>query len=71
MNQKNLTTNTVLMLPLEEISKMYSINKKTLRRWASERRFPLYKISNRIRVSPDEFERWLGQFHIQGTHKDV
>jgi len=50
-------------ITLEELAGLHSLNIKTLRRWASERRFPLYKISNMIRVSPDEFSEWLKQFH--------
>jgi len=52
------------MLTLKETSKIYSIPLSTLRRWASERRFSLYKVSNRILVSPEEFEEWLNQQKI-------
>ncbi len=51
-------------LTLKKISKIYSIPLSTLRRWASERRFSLYKVSNRILVSPEEFEEWLNQQKI-------
>jgi hypothetical protein len=54
-------------LSLYEISERYSLPISTVRRWSSERRFPLYKISNRVRVSIDEWETWLEQFH----HKRV
>lgn len=54
---------------LEEIAKAKGLNLKTLRRWASERRFPLYRISNRIRVSPEEFDSWFAQFHVTGRGK--
>ncbi len=62
------------LLTLKEISKIYSIPLSTLRRWASERRFPLYKVSNRILVSPEEFEEWVNQqkvdtFNIRRTGK--
>ena len=56
------------LLNLKEISKIYSIPLSTLRRWASERKFPLYKISNRILVSIEEFEEWLLKFRV-GIHK--
>ena len=51
---------------LEEISKCYDIPLSTLRRWASERRFPLYKVSNKIRISLQEFEQWFKNFHVKG-----
>ena len=54
------------LVNLREISEIYSIPLSTLRRWASERKFPLYKISNRIRVSIEEFEEWLSKFRIEG-----
>jgi helix-turn-helix protein len=54
------------LVPLEEISKRYSLPLSTLRRWASERKFPLYRISNRIRVDIQEFSDWLRQFHTRG-----
>ena len=49
------------LLTLKEISKIYSIPLSTLRRWGSERKYPLFKVSNRILVSPEEFEEWLNQ----------
>jgi len=51
---------------LEVISKRYDIPLSTLRRWASQRRFPLYKISNRVRVSLSEFDDWVKQYRING-----
>lgn len=51
-------------ITLLEIADIYSIPLSTLRRWAAERRFPLYKISNRIRVSKSEFRDWIEQFKI-------
>jgi len=51
---------------LHEISEKFGIPLSTLRRWAAERKFPLYKISNRVRVSIDEWEKWLEQFHLKG-----
>jgi len=63
--------NVKITVTLEAIAERHSLNIKTLRRWSAERRFPLYKISNRIRVSPEEFDQWLQQFHIKGTHKEV
>lgn len=54
-------------IKLREISKQYSIPLSTARRWASERRFPLYRVSNRIYVSPEEFESWLQKYKIEAT----
>jgi len=54
-------------LSLKEVSQIYAIPLNTLRRWASERKFPLYKLSNRIKVSLPEFEEWLEQFHYAPT----
>jgi len=54
---------------LKAISARYDIPLSTLRRWASERRFPLYKISNLIRVSPVEFQEWWEKRHIKGGDK--
>lgn len=56
-----------VLFTLKEISERYSIPLSTLRRWASERRFPLYKISNRIRVSAKEFEDWFQEFRIESS----
>ena len=50
---------------LLELSQKYGIPLSTLRRWAAERKFPIFKISNRIRVSIDEWEGWLEQFHLK------
>ena len=52
------------LLTLKEISKIYSIPLSTLRRWGSERRYPLFKVSNRILVSPQEFEEWLDKQRV-------
>ncbi len=46
---------------LRQISERYSIPLSTLRRWASERRFPLYRVSNRILISGDEWNQWIQQ----------
>jgi hypothetical protein len=51
-------------LSLEDISRIYRIPLSTLRRWASERRFPLYKISSRIKVSVTDWESWIEGFYI-------
>ena len=53
------------LVTLRDISEQYSIPLSTLRRWASERRFPLHKISNMIRVSPVEFEEWIASTKIK------
>jgi len=55
-----------LFYTLSEISDIYGIPLTTLRRWAAERKFPLYKVSNRVRVSIKEWEEWLEQFHCKG-----
>ena len=52
------------LVTLRDISEQYSIPLSTLRRWSSERRFPLHKISNMIRVSPVEFEEWIASTKI-------
>ncbi|MGH7801508.1 MAG: helix-turn-helix domain-containing protein [Thermodesulfobacteriota bacterium] len=51
---------------LEAISQRYDITLSTLRRWCAERRFPIYKVSNRVRVSVREFEEWWQKQHVQG-----
>lgn len=58
------------LLTLREVAKMYGLSLATLRRWASERRYPLYKISNRIRVSQSEFNNWIEKFKIQEITND-
>lgn len=55
------------LVTIDQLSKCYSIPLSTLRRWASERRFPLFKISNRIRVSVEDFEIWLRAFKIDNS----
>ena len=55
------------LITLDEISETYSLSLATLRRWASERKFPLYKISNMIRVSETEFNDWIETFKIEGN----
>lgn len=57
--------NKKLFYTLAELSDIYGIPITTLRRWAAERKFPLHKISNRIRVSIKEWENWLEQFHYK------
>jgi excisionase family DNA binding protein len=51
-------------ISLEELAGLHSLSLKTLRRWARERRFPLYRVFNRIRVNPEEFAEWLSKFHV-------
>ncbi len=46
-------------MTLEEVAKLYHLPLSTLRRWCAERRFPIYKISNRIRVAKDEWDGWI------------
>ena len=53
------------LVNLREVSEYYSMPLSTLRRWASERRFPLYRVSNRIFVSPEQFESWLENSKIE------
>ena len=55
---------------LVEISKIYGIPLSTLRRWAAERKFPIYKVSNRVRVSIKEWEDWMEQFHLKSSNTD-
>ena len=61
--------NTQKYYRLEDISEIFDIPLSTLRRWASERRFPLYKISNLIRVSLEEFEEWWHKQRVRGVDK--
>ena len=62
---------TINKLPsLKEIAEKYSLSLATLRRWGWERRFPIYKISNRIRVSESEFNNWLEKFKIEEIKND-
>ena len=58
------------LITLEEISEIYSLSLATLRRWSSERRFPLYRISNRIRVDELEFRNWIENFKIEEHNND-
>ncbi len=56
-------------LTLKEVSERYNLPLSTLRRHAWERRFPLYKIFNKIRVSVREFEAYFEKFHLEGRDK--
>jgi len=47
------------LINLRQLSEQYSIPLSTLRRWASERRFPVVKVFNRVYVRPEKFEEWL------------
>jgi len=58
-----ITTESKFMT-LEEVAKLYNLPLSTLRRWCAERRFPIYKISNRIRVAKDEWEGWIQKCRI-------
>lgn len=51
-------------ISLRELSQITGRPLSTLRRWASERRFPLYRVSNRIMVSQSEWEEWMSKHHI-------
>lgn len=62
---------TKTFLSLQEISEKFGIPLSTLRRWAAERKFPLYKISNRVRVSIDEWEAWLEEFHCNPSRPNL
>ena len=57
-------------MTLEEVAKHYNLSLPTLRRWCAERRFPIYKISNRIRVAKDEWESWVQKFHVEEKNKE-
>ena len=51
---------------LKQLSQVTSIPLSSLRRFASERRFPLYKINNsRILVDLEEFFKWLKESKIE------
>jgi hypothetical protein len=55
---------------LRELSVLYNIPLGTLRAWAGERRFPVYKISpTKLHVSLEEFEEWLKQFRIDTDYR--
>jgi len=60
LNQKSKKRN------LKFISEYYGIPLATLRRYASEQRFPLYRVSNRIFVDEYEFDEWFETYHIEG-----
>jgi excisionase family DNA binding protein len=62
-------TESNLFMTLKEVSGRYNLPLSTLRRWAWERRFPLYKISNKILVSASEFEAYFENFHVKGGGK--
>ena len=49
---------------LRQLSLITSIPLSSLRRFASERRFIIYKINNRILVSLQEFEDYLQQSKV-------
>ena len=52
------------IINLRQLSIYSGIPLSTLRRWASERKFPLYKISSRVMVSIEEFDTWLEKSKI-------
>ena len=52
-------SNSKKLITLRKLSDDYSIPLSTARRWASERRFPIVKLSNRVFVRPEKFEEWL------------
>jgi excisionase family DNA binding protein len=60
-----MTVNKEFMT-LREVSQRFNIPLSTLRRWAWERRFSLYKVSNKIRVSVSEWQVYWEKFHIKG-----
>jgi len=54
------------LLTLREVSEEFNLPLGTLRLWASQRKFPLYKIRGaKIRVDRDEFQEWLKEFHVK------
>lgn len=57
-------------ISLKELSQLTGRPLSTLRRWASERRFPLYRCSNRILISESEFLAWLENYHIVREKKE-
>lgn len=50
---------------LRQLSIITSIPLSSLRRFASERRFVLYKLNSRILVSLDDFEKFMEESKIQ------
>ena len=58
------------LLRLEEVAKRFNLNLKTLRRWAAQRRFPLYKVSTKIRVDTNEFSEWLRLGHCEAKERN-
>lgn len=50
---------------LPEFAEIIGRPTSTVRRWASERRFPLYKMFNRIVVEVDEGLSWMEQFRVK------
>jgi len=67
---QNTDSEEMRFLSLREVSKKYSMPLSTVRRWAAERKFPLYKISNRIKVSSVEFGEWFIKFRVEPQNKE-
>jgi len=67
---QNTGSEEMRFLSLREVSKKYSMPLSTVRRWAASRKFPLYKISNRIKVSSVEFEEWFLKFKVEPQNKE-
>lgn len=50
---------------LKQLSVYTNIPLSTLRRWASEQKFPLYKISSKVMVKIDEIDAWLEKSKVE------
>lgn len=61
----------VQSVTLKTISKMFGIPLWTLRKWAAQRRFSLYKVNTRIYVNPSEFLDWWRQYYIRVGANDT
>ena len=47
------------LLSLPETAARLSLSIRTVRRWATEGRFPIVRLGGRILVDPDELETWI------------
>lgn len=58
------------LLGLREVSERLGISLHTIRRWASQRRLPVTKISNRVLIAERELERFV-QDRSQEARSDI
>jgi hypothetical protein len=54
-----------VLLDLKEVSQRLSLSLHTVRRWASMRRLPVVKLSNRVFVSEDDLEKMIAANRIE------